>query len=109
MSQSAPSTQAQGGYQIPPGRLGNLTPQQQQTLDQFRTDLQAGTVTTSTVGVTLAPGEQPFTFVFVPERHDDPTLLRFLRARKFDLQKSKDMIAAAEKWRVDFGVDQIMK
>lgn len=46
---------------------------------------------------------------FVPERHDDATLLRFLRARKFDLVKAKQMIISAEQWRKSFGVDDIVQ
>ncbi|CEL59341.1 Sec14 cytosolic factor OS=Schizosaccharomyces pombe (strain 972 / ATCC 24843) GN=sec14 PE=4 SV=1 [Rhizoctonia solani AG-1 IB] len=72
------------------GRVGHLTPEQEQTLSQFKTDLQ-------TEGW------------LVPERHDDSTLLRFLRARKFDLVKSKEMIITCEKWRKEFGVDDIVK
>ncbi|KAF8681575.1 Nep1 protein [Rhizoctonia solani] len=72
------------------GRVGHLTPEQEQTLAQFKADLQAEGY-------------------FVPERHDDPTLLRFLRARKFDLAKSKEMIVACENWRKEFGVDDIVK
>jgi hypothetical protein len=34
---------------------------------------------------------------------------RFLRARKFDLKKTKEMLASAEKWRKDFKVDEIVK
>ncbi|CAE6430455.1 unnamed protein product [Rhizoctonia solani] len=72
------------------GRVGHLTPEQEQALSQFKQELQdAG--------------------YFVPERHDDPTLLRFLRARKFDLAKSKEMIIACEEWRKKFGVDEIVK
>lgn len=73
-----------------PGRVGNLTAEQQEILDQFRQALKDD-------------GH------FVPERHDDATLLRFLRARKFDLQRSLLMIIAAEKWRKDFGVDELVK
>ncbi|TFY62327.1 hypothetical protein EVG20_g6749 [Dentipellis fragilis] len=40
---------------------------------------------------------------------DDATLLRFLRARKFDVPKAKFMIVAAEQWRKDFGVDDIVQ
>jgi len=77
-------------YQAPPGRLGNLTPEQLKTLEQFRKELT----------------DENW---IVPERHDDATLLRFLRARKFDLVKAKEMFIAAEKWRKEFGVDDIVK
>ncbi|KZV87548.1 putative SEC14-phosphatidylinositol/phosphatidylcholine transfer protein [Exidia glandulosa HHB12029] len=74
----------------PPGRVGNLTPEQQKTLDEFRTELQN-------------EGH------FVADRHDDPTLLRFLRARKFDIAAAKTMFIACETWRKDFGVDELRK
>ena len=41
------------------------------------------------------------------DRYDDQTLLRFLRARKFDLPKAKIMWEANEKWRKEFGTDNI--
>ena len=44
-----------------------------------------------------------------PRRFDDATLLRFLRARKFNLQLAKDMWAANEEWRVKFGTDEIAR
>lgn len=43
------------------------------------------------------------------ERLDDSTLLRFLRARKFDVAASKVMYENCEKWRKDFGVDTIFE
>lgn len=55
------------------GRVGFLTPEQETTLKQFRLDLEAS----GTLNV---------------ERHDDHTLLRFLRARKFVLAAAKKMI-----------------
>jgi len=72
------------------GHVGHLNPEQQHILDKFRTELQQ-------------------TGVFVPERHDDATLLRFLRARKFDLAKSTAMITSCEQWRKEFGVDDVVK
>ncbi|GBE79014.1 Sec14 cytosolic factor [Sparassis crispa] len=75
-------------YRPLPGRLGNLTVGQQHILDKFRKELQDEGV-------------------FVPERMNDAMLLRFLRARKFDLAKAKAMIIACEEWRKDFGVDEI--
>ncbi|TFK45472.1 hypothetical protein OE88DRAFT_1211080 [Heliocybe sulcata] len=77
-------------YKPQPGRLGNLTVSQQHALETFKKELQA-------------EGH------YVPERMDDAMLLRFLRARKFDVAKSKAMLLAAEQWRKDFGVDDIVK
>ncbi|KAI0069285.1 hypothetical protein BV25DRAFT_121111 [Artomyces pyxidatus] len=72
-----------------PGRLGNLTIPQQHALETLKKQL-------------IDEGH------FVEERMDDATLLRFLRARKFDVVKTKEMLLAAEQWRKDFGVDDIM-
>jgi hypothetical protein len=41
------------------------------------------------------------------DRYDDTTLLRFLRARKFDIPKAKIMWEANEKWRKEYGTDEI--
>ena len=35
--------------------------------------------------------------------------LRFLRARKFDVEKAYIMFTDCEKWREEFGVDKIVK
>jgi CRAL/TRIO, N-terminal domain len=35
--------------------------------------------------------------------------LRFLRARKFDVDKAYIMFTDCEKWRTEFGVDEIIK
>ncbi|EMD31791.1 hypothetical protein CERSUDRAFT_119365 [Gelatoporia subvermispora B] len=94
-SEQPAATTAENGWTDPnykplPGRLGNLTPTQQAALDRFRKELQD-------------EGH------FVPERMDDATLLRFLRARKFDVEKAKQMLIACEQWRKDFGVEDITK
>ena len=39
--------------------------------------------------------------------YDDPYLLRFLRARKFDLDKSYLMFTSFLSWRKDYGTDEI--
>jgi len=74
----------------PPGRLGNLTSTQEAALAKVRAELQAEGA-------------------FVEARHDDPTLLRFLRARKFDVVKAKEMLLNAEKWRKEFGVEELVR
>lgn len=42
-------------------------------------------------------------------RTDDGTLLRFLRARKFDLELALDMFIKCEKWREEFGTNTILE
>ncbi|KAL0570052.1 cytosolic factor, phosphatidylinositol/phosphatidylcholine transfer protein [Marasmius crinis-equi] len=77
-------------YKPLPGRLGNLTVVQLHALDKLKKELKD-------------EGH------FVEERMDDATLLRFLRARKFDVALAKAMLLDCEKWRKEFGVDDITK
>ncbi|KAI9707118.1 MAG: cytosolic factor, phosphatidylinositol/phosphatidylcholine transfer protein [Candelina mexicana] len=43
------------------------------------------------------------------ERLDTLCLLRFLRARKFNVEQSKQMFIECEKWRKEFGVDDLVR
>ncbi|TFL05619.1 CRAL-TRIO domain-containing protein [Pterulicium gracile] len=76
-------------YKPMSGRLGNLSVPQQHSLDRLRKELQEENK-------------------FVAERHTDQMLLRFLRARKFDVPLAKKMLLDYEQWRIDFGVDDII-
>ncbi|CEQ39069.1 SPOSA6832_00547, partial [Sporobolomyces salmonicolor] len=70
------------------GHPGHLSPEQVQILAKFKEELKAEGW-------------------YDPEKHDDATLLRFLRARKFDLAKAKIMWIDTQKWRQSFHVDEL--
>ena len=40
---------------------------------------------------------------------NDLTLIRFLRARQLNIEKAQAMWQASEKWRAEFGVDELYK
>ncbi|KAH3686297.1 hypothetical protein WICPIJ_002723 [Wickerhamomyces pijperi] len=82
---SFPQVSAAG---TPEGYPGNITAEQQSKLLQMR-------------GILEAKGFEL--------RLDDSTLLRFLRARKFDVNLALEMYEACEKWRKEFGTDTILQ
>lgn len=71
-----------------PGTPGNTTPEQDSAKEHLRTLLEA----------------EGF-----EKRLDDATLLRFLRARKFNVELAKIMFENCEKWRKQYGTDTILK
>ncbi|ODQ56558.1 Sec14 cytosolic factor [Saitoella complicata NRRL Y-17804] len=74
--------------EAPQGHPGHLTSEQESKVVQLRAALQQAGCT---------------------ERLDDPSMCRFLRARKWDINLAKEMFLNCEKWRREFGVDEIAK
>uniref|UniRef100_A0A131Z114 SEC14-like protein 2 isoform X2 n=1 Tax=Rhipicephalus appendiculatus TaxID=34631 RepID=A0A131Z114_RHIAP len=68
------------------GHLGDLSPTQEAALQNFK----------KAVGDVLKP------------EHDDRYLLRWLRARDFNLNKAEQMLRAHVEWRKQFGIDDVM-
>ncbi|GFZ44229.1 Phosphatidylinositol/phosphatidylcholine transfer protein, partial [Saitozyma sp. JCM 24511] len=81
------------------GHPGHLDEAQTATLTQFRSELIADGLLPEDIDAKKT--ELGY------DRFDDQTLLRFLRARKFDIPKAKLMWANNEKWRKEFGADEI--
>ncbi|KAJ5513957.1 Cellular retinaldehyde binding/alpha-tocopherol transport [Penicillium fimorum] len=71
-----------------PGHPGHTTPEQDAKVHQLRAELEK-------LGYT--------------QRLDTLTLLRFLRARKFDVEAAKTMFIDSETWRKEFGTDDLAR
>ncbi|KKZ59015.1 hypothetical protein EMCG_00880 [[Emmonsia] crescens] len=76
------------------GFLNHLSPQQLEALQSFKS------VLTEEQLYTEPHGE-------LPASHDDSTLLRFLRARKFDVKGAVDQFRATEEWRKTNQIDAL--
>ncbi|KAI9219400.1 CRAL-TRIO domain-containing protein [Blastocladiella britannica] len=72
------------------GRLGHLTDPQAETLRAFQREL-------------ILDNH------FIPSYHDEHLLLRFLRARRFDIPKAKAMLYACDSWRATEKVPELAK
>ncbi|KAG6844399.1 hypothetical protein H0H87_007158 [Tephrocybe sp. NHM501043] len=73
------------------GHLGHLTNSQEEALAGFRDNLVKAELYTTAKDDAKAS-------------HDDPTLLRFLRARGFVLSSAQKQFSDAEKWRKEHDV-----
>ncbi|KAG0327335.1 hypothetical protein BGZ99_007805 [Dissophora globulifera] len=57
-----------------------------------------------------SPSEYHTAFwAFTQCEHPDTTVLRFLRARKWNVEKAMEMLVLALEWRITMGVDEIIK
>ncbi|KAI1007565.1 Sec14 cytosolic factor [Podosphaera aphanis] len=70
------------------GHPGHTTPQQDAKVVELRSNLEKAHYT---------------------ERLDTLTLLRFLRARKFDVAAAEEMFIATEKWRKEINLDELTR
>lgn len=69
-----------------PRRIGDLSEDQEKALDTFKIILTEKSLTSD-------------------PRYDDKYLLRFLRAREFDLEKTEEMFTKFLTWREEMGAD----
>ncbi|KAF5337482.1 hypothetical protein D9758_013604 [Tetrapyrgos nigripes] len=86
------------GYNPWAGHLGYLTSAQEESLDKFKKLLQEARLY---VPASTKDGEEK------EASHDDPTLLRFLRARRFDPSKALKQFSDTEAWRKKYDVDKL--
>ncbi|PPR07267.1 hypothetical protein CVT26_012427 [Gymnopilus dilepis] len=76
------------------GHLGNLTPEQEQALSTFKENLIKADL--------YKPGTES-----QKPSHDDPTLLRFLRARSFNPAAAQKQFTDTENWRKKHDVPRL--
>ncbi|PGH04924.1 hypothetical protein GX51_03220 [Blastomyces parvus] len=76
------------------GFLNHLSPQQAEALESFKSIIKEEQLYTEAHGET-------------PASHDDSTLLRFLRARRFDVKGALDQFKSTEEWRKTNQIDAL--
>jgi len=84
--QSKEDTRLLSTPEVVTGHYGSLTPEQKQALEQLRVALPS-----------------------LPPRYTELMLLRFLRARQFDVSKTVEMITNDIAWRKEVGADEALK
>ncbi|TFY83171.1 hypothetical protein EWM64_g833 [Hericium alpestre] len=82
-------------YDLLAGHLGHLTEDQQKKFTTFKDNLAKAKLCT----VEIPPD--------VRASHDDATILRFLRARRFDPDKAQKQFATTEEWRRKQDIDRL--
>lgn len=81
------------GFKIPRGHPGNLSSEQQSALDKFRAELRRRKL--------LGEGALP--------AYLEVQLLRFLRARNFDVAAAAEMYSKSEAWKREIGLDRLCR
>jgi len=76
------------------GHLGRLTPEQETALSTFKANLEKAKLYSPATETSKAS-------------HDDETLLRFLRARRFDPEKAQKQFSDTLAWRKKYDVDNL--
>ncbi|KAG7088632.1 hypothetical protein E1B28_012604 [Marasmius oreades] len=82
------NSQSEIEYDVFQGHLGHLTSSQERSLLDFKQALEQDGLYSSS-------------------SHDDPTLLRFLRARRFDVKLAQKQFSDTQRWRKEHNVDAL--
>ncbi|KAJ5689197.1 hypothetical protein N7462_003589 [Penicillium macrosclerotiorum] len=96
---SASATQAAGTAWLA-GHLNHLTPEQEERLTEFKALCAEREYYTPAV-------EQAEGVEAKPASHDDATMLRFLRARKFDVEGAWGQFKDTEEWRRENAIESL--
>ncbi|KAJ5735888.1 uncharacterized protein N7483_001013 [Penicillium malachiteum] len=96
----AASATAAAGTEWLAGHLNHLTPEQEEKLAQFKTVCAERGYYTAAVEPAEGVEEKP-------PSHDDATMLRFLRARKFDVEGAWGQFKDTEDWRKENAIESL--